>query len=342
MKSLRTLLLVALVPALPQALLAQDVEYVTASKLHLPGALGKTVNVLAKLGGGSSELVQTTRIKDDKMRTDDQHSSTIFNLSAKRYTVLDHKAKTFSEMSTEELRAQLQQMAAQSEAAPKTSSKSSAPDYKVAVDVTKEREEIAGANAQRSFLTVTAVMRDSTGKKVGDFVVLTDTWASSETPVAKAHAKFAKEAVRALGGGRNMSAALAGYPGAGEALQKAAEEAARIEGFPLRTTMHLIIVPDGVKYDRAQALAEAEGKKAEAEDGKKKGGVFGKLKAAAAAAAAPSKSEEASEEQQSEEPRQVTLLRISSEVRSIKTDAVPADAFAVPANYKKQTPQSTK
>jgi hypothetical protein len=63
MRLQRNLLLGALLALGTQTAVAQEVEYETASRIHLPGALGKMVNLAAKLGGGSSEITQTVRIK---------------------------------------------------------------------------------------------------------------------------------------------------------------------------------------------------------------------------------------------------------------------------------------
>ena len=339
MKLHRNLLVLAMLTLMTQAAAAQEVEYETANRIFLPGALGKMVNFAAKLGGGSSEFVNTVRIKDNKMRTDDPYSSTIFDLSAKKYIYLDHKAKTFTEMSTEEMAAQVRQMTAQAQAAHKPS-KSSTPDYKVSFDNTNESETIAGSNAKRSYMTVISAMRDSTGKKVGDFVIVTDSWIAKESPIAKANEKFAKAMVNAMGGERSVNAALAGYPGAGEALKKAAEEAKKIDGYPMRMTFHVVIVPDGIQFDRALAISEAEtARKAEAaqpEEKKKKGGFGGALRSIGAAAkAAAAQPQQTEETQDDETPRQVTLMRMFSEVKSVKTGPVAANAFDIPANYTK-------
>jgi hypothetical protein len=344
MKLRSNLLLCALLAFGSQAAVAQEVEYETASRMFLPGGLGKMMDLAARMGGGSSELKQTVRIKGTKMRTDDQFSSTIFDLTAKKYIFLDHNSETYTEMSTDEMAAQLQQMQ-QGQTATKAT-KSNTPDYKVEVEPTNETETIAGASAKRSIITVTSAMRDSTGKKVGDFVIITDTWTAKETPIAKANEKFAKAALKAMGGGQGAGAALAGYPGAGEALQKAAEEANKGGGYPMRMTFHVVIVPDGVPFDRAKALAEAEGERRQAaaappEEKKKKGGFGGALKSIGAAAKAAAASSQQTEETQNDEtPRQVTLMRMFTEVKSVKTGGVPADAFNVPANYTKEEPET--
>lgn len=346
MKLHRNLLLGAMLLMATQTAAAQEVEYQTASRIFLPGGLGKIVNFAAKLGGGSSEFTQTVRIKGDKMRTDDPGFSTVFDLNAKKYVTMDHKAKTYTELSTDEMAAQVRQLAAQGQATTKASAKTSTPDYKVSVDETNQTETIAGSNTKRSFITVVSAMRDSTGKKVGDFVIVTDSWIAKDSPITKANEKFNKAMIKAMGGERSVNAALGAYPGAGEALQKAAEEAKNIEGYPMRMTFHVIIVPDGIKFDRDKAIAEAEGaRKEDAKSGegekKKKGGFGGALRSIGAAAKAAAANQQQSEQPEKEEElKQMTLLRLFTEVKSVKTGGVSSDAFEVPANYKKQTAEN--
>jgi len=93
-----------LLPTSPLA--AQDVRYETVTSLELPGVLGTAMRVAARLGGGSTTTKETTYIKGGRMRTDSDDGSIIVDLEGRRWTELDHRARTYRTMTFDEALAQ--------------------------------------------------------------------------------------------------------------------------------------------------------------------------------------------------------------------------------------------
>ena len=162
----------------------QDVQYETVSKFELAGAAGTAMRIAASLGGGSTETVETTYIKGRKMRTDSDQSSTIIDLDAGRFTLLDHKARTYSSFTFEELAQKAQEVSSRvredrREATGQAGAEAEL-EFRFAVDQANERQRIAGYDAERFFLTMEAEAESvpeggTATEAAGTFVVLTDT-----------------------------------------------------------------------------------------------------------------------------------------------------------------------
>jgi hypothetical protein len=323
--------------ASPSQLAAQDVQYETVTKTALPGALGTAARLAARMGGGSMEVVEQTSIKGRRMRVDSDASSTITDLEGGRVIYLDHDARTYTAFTFEEMLERAQQAGAEIRDANSQrtvsghDTASTRIDFSISVDDARQRERIGGYDAQRFFLTMQAateyVPEDGTEREDGGtLVVLTDMWASKDVPVLAARQAFDQTTAHEYAAAsatltEGIAAAFADDPQLRVAFRKSAEEAKKMEGMPVRTVTHFVVVAAGQTFDR-DAITNP----------RPAGGG-----AAQQAARAGRRQQE--DPQQDEQASQAILMTVTSEIRNVRTATLDATLFDVPAGYTEIKPE---
>ena len=340
---------------------AQDVQYTTVTKIDMGGGM----NALMRMAG-ASEVKETAYIKGKKLRSDGEKQSTIFDLDNSRYIVLNHADRTYTSVpladmarvATSAVRGPKTDASAKTNANAKgdvtvktdasgdklkataTDTAGNKADFVVdlKVEPTHERRNINGNDAQRAFVTMETDVRvtpqgETQSQAAGKLIILMDTWNANSGPASDAiraweQAASKEVAAAAFGGRGSPSPAIGGTnPQMAEAMKKAREEAQKIEGVAVKSTMHLVIVAPDQKFDRALALkgVDPEGG-APAE--KPKGGLRGMIGRAMESKAQPNK------EQTTEQQTQGTLAKVITEIRDVRTTSVPASMFEIPAGYR--------
>lgn len=318
---------------------AQDVQYTTFTKVDLGGAM----NAMMRMAGGN-ESKETAYIKGKKLRSDGDKFSTIFDLENSRYIFIDHADKTYrsvplADMATVATSAMRGVRAEASKDQLKGTAVDSAgnkADYTVdlKVDPTGERRNVNGHDAERVLVTMETNVHitpqgQSQSEEAGTLVILMDTWNAKTGPAGDAVRAWeqaaSKEVAEAAFGKRaNMGPAFSANPGMAEAIKKANEEAQKVEGIAVKSTMHLVIVAPGKKFDRALALNEGGGAAAERPRGLR--GMIGR--------AMESKTQQQQEQKAAEEKSQGTMAKVVTEIRDVRTASLPASLFEVPAGYR--------
>lgn len=343
MKSIRAAAALAVAAALtgagPMALEAQDVQYETVSRVDFPGAMGTAMRIASRLGGGSSETVETTYIKGRKMRTDSDGSSTIFDLEAGRFTMLDHEARTYSTFTIDEMVQRAQEGV--SEAGNRReemndSGDEARVDFRFNVDDTGERERVSGYDARRFLLTMEMEAEarpegETEMRQAGTMVVLTDMWASRDIPVFQAQSAFEdNSAQRWADAGASITegfaAAFADDPRVQVAFEQSMEEARKIEGMTVKSVTRFITVAPGQRFDRTLAIeGEAESGPSLAQQAGRAavGGLMGRL----------GRRSQPQEPAEPAEPTQATFFTVTSEIRNVSTTSLDPSLFEVPAGY---------
>ena len=334
---------------------AQDVQYSSFTKVDLGGGM----NTVMKLAG-VSEVRETTSIKGKKLRSDADKQSTIFDLDNNRYIVLDHSAKTYmsvpladmARVATSSVRGMKADNSSDKLKGTAVDSAGNKADFVVdiKVDPTGERRSVSGYDAQRLLITMETNVRvtpqgEAQSQEAGTLVVLMDTWNANTGPAADAVRAWEKAASKelaaaAFGTKSNVGAAFPGNPGMSEAMKKASEEAQKADGIAVKTTMHLVFVAAGQKFDRALALKEAgEGGAGEKAGEKAKGGLRGMLGRAMEA-----KTNQQQQQQQApaEQKNQGTFAKVVTEIRDVRSTSVPASMFEIPAGYREIKPEPVK
>jgi len=317
---------------------AQQLRYVTESRIEMGGMLGAMAGMMGDL---TEPTIETTLIGDGVIRTDNDASSTIIRLGEGSMVQINHEEKSWysfefgdfgtmlDEMKTE---AQAEASAAQAEALEMTGSFS--------MDRTDRRQSVNGYDAEQVFMTIELAAAESGTSPMGSgrMVMFIESWMS---PALATHPAFqsmneqARDFVRngAEFGMGDMSAAMMGGDQMGEALQQFQEQLQSLEGMPVRTTSLFLMLPDGAEFDQAAALEALEA------DLSADGPSLSDLMAGGGGDAA----REAlgrfgfgggSSDAEPEAPAQQTLMRLIQEVREIESVTLDPSTFQPPAEYR--------
>ena len=347
---------VAAATLLPSVLAAQGVVVQSVSNVHFYGSLGTVVSIGAKLGGANMHDIQTTTsVAGHKMRVESENTATIIDADAGRFTSVDHKQKTYTsftfdematamQQATESARANAQKAKAEQAKDPKARKDSVTVNYKVAVDRPGEHAKVAGYDAERVFLTITieaeATPEGQKTEQVGSMVFLIDQWRSNDAPQIAALAEFQRAYAQRVGQTfrptvEGLQAAFSSDPRIKTGFEAAGKELAKVPGVALRSVTYVAVVPAGMTFDRQLVLGDA-GAAAAADSAKKddkpKGGGFRGLMGALKSAADNANKKPA--EKTDPQPKQATLLSVNDEVKTITRGAVPPATFDTPAGYR--------
>ena len=314
---------------------AQEVQYTTTSKVELSGGLGTVM----RLFGGGGETTEKSYLKGGLMRTDSDDESTIMDLENGRIIQIDHKAKTYTILTFDQMVETAQQAATQArEEVNREAAAAGEPqgevelDYRLDVDATGERQRINGYDAERIFLTMeteaTVTTEEGDQQKAGRLVVFMDMWNAQDDPISDAMEAYyarAPEAMRRTAeAAEGTMAAMAANPQMQKAMEEAAKETEKLGGFTLRSTTYMVMVSAGETFDRAKLLEE---KKDEPRQSGARRALGGLLRGAAGV-----ESSRRDEENQPP-PTQFAIAKIISETKDIRTGSIPDDLFQPPASY---------
>jgi hypothetical protein len=334
----------ALVASAATSALAQDVQYTTVTKVDLGGGM----NAIMRMAG-ASEVRETAYIKGKKMRSDTEKQSTIFDLDNSRYIIINHSDRTYTSVPLSDMaRLATSSVRGMKADASKDQLKGTAMDsagnkadftMDIKVEPTNQRQNINGNDAERVFITMDTDMRvtpqgESQSQEAGRLVLLMDTWNANTGPASDAVRAWEKAASKevaaaAFGSRANMGPAMAANPRMGEAMKKAAEEAQKIDGIAVLTTMHLVFVAPGKQFDRALALKETDGGGAGGAAPEKPKGLRGMIGKAIEA-----KAGQKQEAKPQQDQTQGTFAKVRTEMRDVKSTSVPASMFEIPAGYR--------
>jgi hypothetical protein len=329
-------LALAAIAAAPGA--AQDVQYKQVTKLDL----GTGANVVLKIAG-ASEFTETISIKGTKMRSDMDKQSTIWDPAGNRFIMLDHERKTYTSATMEQMTAVAGAMMTNAKVEPDQArvtgtavgEKGDKIDYdaKLKFEPTSERQNINGAPSERNFMTMETDLKytaegETKAEDAGTIVLFVDTWVSTSGPAQAALQAFNQAAGEQMvknmaRSGVRFESAFATNPGMGEAMRKAMEEQKSMQGLPMRSTFHGVVVAPGVPFDREQVLAAEKG-----------GGAGNAAKSAARGMIGGLLGGRKQQEEQKEEPKQqAQVMKMIMEVRDVQQKSLPESLFEIPAGY---------
>lgn len=304
----------------------------TEEKTHVTfaGALGRMVNMF---GGKAAKegLVQTVAIKGDRKMTTTDETAQLIDLNEEKVYDIDLKHKTYTVTTFAEMRQKMEEAQAKAKERMDKAQKQqdehpSQPQKKMTMDVstkeTGQRKTINGFDCHEVVTTVTVHEEGKTIEEAGGMVLTNDAWLTPSMPAMKELAAFNRRYYEKLSGmdaaamAGQMAAAMAMYPSLKDAMGKINVQGAKSEGTPITTQMTV----DAVKTPE-QARQETE------QDQSSGGGGLGGL-----LARKMMKKKQANE---GADPTRATIMTTTLEVLSVSTD-VPADAVAVPADFKEK------
>ena len=189
--------------------------------------------LMGRMGGGAmkaafSDQQQDVYIKGNKMASVGPLTSILYDLDAGTITTINHEKSTYSTMTFDEMRQQMEQMQQRMHKGTGLDL-----DFDVKLSDTGQTRTIDGQTATEKLLTMTAKQAN----KDGQMVIKSHLWLTSRTApmneVAEFHKKMAAKAAFALGGFSPMMGS------ASTGLQAAMKESFQQDGYPVLTEMEV-------------------------------------------------------------------------------------------------------
>ncbi len=258
--------LVTLVLFLATSALTADVKTQQRTSMKFEGLLG---GMLSRMAGGSDGVTSTISVKGDRMARMDQNAGQIVDLAEERIHTLDLRRKEYRTMTFAELRKQLEEAQAQlakqrqqmdPEAAKAASDAANALEFDVAVRETGQRKAIAGTDTREVVLTLTMRGKGQTLEESGGLVATNTLWLAARVAALDElnafNVRFAKALFGSSFGGMNpqqANALAAMLPGIGTVMSRMGEEAAKLDGTPLASTLLVESVKSAAQMKEAAA-----------------------------------------------------------------------------------------
>ncbi|MEA3175046.1 MAG: hypothetical protein QOF42_2457 [Gammaproteobacteria bacterium] len=313
----------------------------------------------------------TTMISGDKSRTDSDMkmqsaiigflarnsvgpSAEIVLLDQDKLYHLNINKKEYTETSFEQLRAQMQKMSDQMNSTDNKRQQPSAIDQskcewlpaKVDVNKSGEKGQFAGYDAQRVTVTATQPCKDKETGAICEIALVLDQWMSADFAESGEARKFYSAYASKMGmdpsasqdASQRAKALFAQYKGV---WTEVASKMQTVKGYPVKSSFTLGMggtqCKDANSQQPQQAQSSPAGDNPTTPSGiagavaGKLGGLFKKKDTSDVPAAQPAPAVAAV----AMPPGDVALMTVSSQLVSVSTGGVSADAFSVPAGFKK-------
>jgi hypothetical protein len=328
-----------------------------------------SVNGVGAMAFGNMSGTSKTSISGDKSRTDSDMkmqskiigflarnavgpSAEIVLLDQDKQYHLNMNKKEYTETTFGQFRAQMQKMSDQmnsseDKAQPSAVDQSKCVWLPAKVDVTKsgEKAQFAGYDAQRVTVTATQPCQDKETGAICEVALVLDQWTSADFAESSEARKFYTAYASKMGIGTPNSqdvserakALFGQYKGI---WTEVAAKMQSVKGYPVKSSFTLGLGGPQCKDSNSQQAQTSQTDSSSPSPSGIAGAVVGKLGGlfqrkkdapddAPAAPPAPAVAPVAMP------PGDVALITVSSQVVSVSTNAVSADAFTVPAGFKK-------
>jgi hypothetical protein len=272
----------------------------------------------------------------------------IVRLDQERMISLDLKARTYSEATFAEQRAEMEQAMAQMRESQQAQQQGMSgidesecewSEATASVERSGETANIAGYRAERMLLTATQSCRNPKSGEVCDFGLRLEQWIAPEfetgSEVLGFYQAFAEQMGLDAAGSRGFTERVemmfGGYEGIWQAL---AEHMQTLDGYPVKSSISLAIGgPQCESVKQMEAMGSSSGALGEAIGGAlggRLGGMLGRKQSDSAKAKAPAADTPPVDSM-------LTLMTISNELVSVSRDAVAAETFEVPAGFRSRS-----
>jgi hypothetical protein len=264
---------------------------------------------------------------------------------------LNMNKKEYTETTFEQLRAQMQKVSDQMNTSENKQQPSAVDQSKciwlpAKVDVTKrgEKAQFAGYDAQRVTVTATQPCQDKETGAICEVVLVLDQWISADFAESSEARKFYSAYVSKMGmdfsnsqdASERAKALFGQYKGL---WSEVAAKMQTVKGYPVKSSFTLGLGGAQCKDSNSQQAQTSQADSTPQSPGGiagavagKLGGFFQKKKDTGDAPPAPPAPARAAVVMP---PGDVALMTVSSQLVSVSTNAVSADAFTVPASFKR-------
>jgi hypothetical protein len=347
--------------------LRADLKYEESNQIT-GGMLQSATKMMSFFGvKGLDKTMSTHYLKGDRLRTDnlvnnELTDTTIVRLDREDIINVDHKKKSYTVMTFEQMRQQMQKameaMQQQQQQQNKTSeakNDAKAPDIKVEPKVsikdTGETKVINGFDTRHMILSVQMEGQDQKTQDKGALGADSDLWITKDIAGFAEQREFYKKYAAKLGSAlmpKGMAASAGTDPRVGPAVAELSKQAEKMEGVPVLTVTSVNISgtpSEGTQSSQRNSSSsqtsssssgqESSGKEAVAESlGKVFGGFGGFGRKKKKEEPKPAQSESSSTEPSSTGPVSVNLMKMTSELKSLSNEPLDSSLFEIPQGYK--------
>jgi len=346
--------------------LRADLKYQESNQIT-GGMLQGATKIMSFFGAkGLDKTMSTHYLKGDRLRTDhlvnnELTDSTIVRLDSEDIVNIDHKKKSYTVMTFEQMRQQMQkameamQQQQQQSKTSEAKDDAKAPDVKVEPKVsikdTGETKVINGFDTRHIILSLQIEGQDQKTQDKGAMGADTDLWISKDVSGFAERREFYKKYAAKMGSvlmPRGMAASAGTDPRVGSAVAELSKQAEKMEGVPILTvtSVNVSAAPsEGTQSaqpssNSSQATSssssqESSGKEAMAESlGKVLGGFGGFGRKKKKEEPKPVSSESSSTNSSNTGPASLNLMKMTSELTSLSNAPLDSSLFEIPQGYK--------
>ena len=220
--------------------LRADFSYQETSRVT-GGALAGAMKVAAVFSKEARGPIQTTvMVKGDRLAHLSATHGSIIDLSKETITNIDFQKKTYTVMTFAEMQQmmeQAQQKMKNAKARQKENPDAADVKFKVSVDGTGQTKEISGLAAKEMLLKAEMEATDTSTGQSGSVVVTMDMWLAPKVPGYEEVAEFHKRMGQKMKWTPGQNPMI--RPEMNQGMTKLSEEAAKLEGMPVYSTMRM-------------------------------------------------------------------------------------------------------
>jgi hypothetical protein len=310
-----------------------DVKTERRTKLELPGLLGGLVKTFG--GKGAREgTVSKIAVKGDRKMSVNEDTAELIDLAQEKIYQIDMKKKTYSVLTFEEVRRQMQEAMAKAQSAsapaPKQTTQEKPPEYTTDVKIREsgEKKTINGYDAREVVTTITVHEKDKKPED-GSMVLTSSMWLAPRIAAMKDLEDFDRRYAQKLllpfaaDMAQQMAPAMGMYPGLKEAMGKLEVEKVNMDGTAVLTVIRADAV--GNPDQTAQTTPAQQNKPSEIP--KSLGGLLGGLGRKAAG--------KDNKDNKTDAGKPASVMTINDELLSVATTVSEADV-SIPAGFKER------
>jgi len=317
--------------------LGADMKSRQKTQVRFEGMLGK---VMGMFGGKAAKegVVSTVAILGDRMMTVNDQTGQLVDLAQEKVYDIDFKGKSYKVKTFAEIRKEWEEAQAEmkKQAAEAKEEKADQPEAQYEIDFSVEktgaRKTVSGYDCQQAIMTIAVRQKGKKLEDGGGMVITSDMWIAPRIPAMQEQAAFMQRYMKQLLGSdtetmaRDLAQAMAMYPQMKGAMERMKQEAVKLDGTAVLTTMKIESV---MSPEQAQAKADSGDKpKMGISLPGGLGGMFGKKK----------KAEEAPKEGQPAQAapaNRSTFMTSTTELLEVQASAGAADV-EIPAGFKQK------
>ena len=271
MKSLTNASLIVLAVCTSQAPIAvadvtlkQDVMVSASGAMSMMGASGTVTTVISKGRGRTENKVESNSAMIRKFAKN-ANTATIVLLDDELMLNLAPEKKQYSEMTFEQLRAQMEESMAQAEelgesgALPVSQDECQWSPPEMKIHKTGEKQKFAGVKASQKIISVSQTCTVPDSGKTCDMIWNMEFWTAKRMPGREEATEFQKGMARAMGGDEALGMAQAQARGLIAMFRRGWEdvlkESGKMEGYPVKTVMSLEMGGESCTTGSGQPIA---------------------------------------------------------------------------------------